>query len=94
MIGYPNANRYGKFEKGELGSLTYWTKIDLIKDVCDATCANPYWLEEDYEETLYEVDKELTAQTAEYMEPWSMFATNKVIREWWMKRQKERPKWI
>ena len=93
LIGYPNVNKYGKFEKGELGNPTYWVKIDLIKDVCDATCANPYWLEADYEETLYGVDEEMTAQAAEYTEPWSMYATNRVIREWWMELQKERPKW-
>lgn len=52
-----------------------------------------YWLEADYEETLYGVDEELTAQAAEHREPWSMYATNRVIREWWMEQQKRRPNW-
>ncbi len=40
-----------------------------------------------YEETLYGVDEEMTAQAAEHREPWSMYATNRVIREWWMEWQ-------
>ena len=91
LIGYSNVNKYAKFEKGESGSPTYWTKIGLIKDVCDATCANPYWLERDDEETLYNVDPEATAETGGYADPWPMYATNRVIREWWMALQKERP---
>ena len=91
LIGYPNVNKYGKLEKGDLGSPSYREKIFLIKDVCDATCANPYWLEEDIEETVYDVEKELTATTRMEASPryaWPMYATNKVIREWWMYQQK------
>ena len=50
LIGYPNVNKYAKLEKGALGSPRYPEKISLIKDVSDATGANPYWLEEDTEE--------------------------------------------
>lgn len=91
LIGYPNANKYAKLEKGELGSPKYREKIELVKDVCDATCANPYWLEEDVEETVYDVEKELTATTIPEANPgyaWPMYATNKVIREWWLYQQK------
>ena len=94
LIGYPNANKYAKIEKGELGSLTYWAKIDLIKDVSDATGANPYWLEKDLEETVYDVDGEATAKTASEADPygaWPMYATSKLIREWWMRQQMLRP---
>ena len=91
LIGYPNVNKYAKLEKGELGSPTYREKIELIKNVCDATCANPYWLEADVEETVYDVEKELTATTVGEANPgyaWPMYATNKLIREWWMYQQK------
>ena len=87
LIGYPNVNRYAKFEKGEDGTPRGHEKYELIKAVCDATSANPYWLEEDREETIYDVDEENTAKTIAEADPLynpPMYATNKVIREWWV----------
>jgi len=40
---------------------------------------------------VYDVEKELTATTVGEANPgyaWPMYATNKLIREWWMYQQK------
>ena len=96
LIGYPNVNKYALLEMGELekiGLSLYDAFPDsLIKDICDATDANPYWLEDNSEESIYNVDEEKTAKTTkEAMDDFNMYAmftTSKVIREWWMEKKK------
>ena len=96
LIGYPNVNKYALLEMGELekiGLSLYEAFPDsLIKDICDATDANPYWLEDSSEESIYDVDEERTAKTTEEARSsfnmYAMFTTSKVIREWWMKKKK------
>lgn len=62
----------------------------MIKRVVDATYANPYWLEIDDEESLYDVDEDRTAMTVEEAEnpwdPYPMFADARVIRYWWIRK--------
>ena len=45
------------------------------------------------EESLYEVNEDETARTAAEAKPvygWPMYATNKVIREWWIKKNSDK----
>ena len=91
LIGYRNANKYAKLERGELGSPRRAEKMELIRDVCDATGANPYWLENDSDKTVYDVRQDETAATAaeaDSLDDWPMYATRKVVREWWVERKR------
>lgn len=91
LISFPNANKYMKYEQGKLDRLDKREKTELIKNVCDATCANPYWLEKELEETVYEADEDQTAKTvkeARSLYEYPMFAANSVIRQWWIQNQK------
>ena len=91
-IGYPNVNKYALLEQGkldELGLTIYDAfPIELIKSVVDATYANPYWLEREDEESLYDIDENKTATTVEEAREWMMpmFAEAIVIRYWWSHR--------
>ena len=93
-IGYPNVNKYALLEQGrlaELGMTIYNAYPDeLIKAVVDATYANPYWLMDHREESLYDVETESTAITFEEADNWwmyPMFVDAKVIRYWWTHRK-------
>ena len=94
LIGYPNVNKYALLEMGELDKLglsLYSAFPDqLIKDICDATDANPYWLEAADEDSIYDVDAEKTAKTSDEARScfsmYAMFTTSIVIREWWMSK--------
>ena len=94
LIGYPNVNKYCLLEMGELEKLrlSIWDAFpdSLIKDICDATDANPYWLEDESEDSIYNVDEEKTAKDTEEAQNdfsmYAMFSTSKVIREWWMNK--------
>jgi len=85
LIGYRNANKYAKFERGETGRVWWDEKQELIKSVSESTGANPYWLKNDTEDALYNVNEDETALTvkeANYSQAYPMFATKKVINEW------------
>ncbi|MBR2811029.1 MAG: hypothetical protein IKD69_06575, partial [Solobacterium sp.] len=99
MIEYGNVNRYSLLEQGRLDklglSLASAFDDELIRNICEATNGNPYWLESLDPDTLDFVDKELTAKTKEEAMPQDfrmcpMYATGKVIRQWW--RQKKAKK--
>ena len=96
-IGYPNVNKYAKLEQGELADIDlniyYAFPDDMIRAVVDATYCNPYWLEDDLEDSIYMVDEEQTADNKEDAcgndnTNWDypMFVTAKVIREWWVRK--------
>ena len=42
----------------------------LLKTIADATYANPYWLADRNEESVYNVDDEETAKTPEEARPY------------------------
>ena len=90
-IGY-NINKYALLERGELDELGLNVydafPAELLKNVVDASYANPYWLERKDEESVCDVDEEKTAKTVEEAEEWMMpmFAEAKVIRYWWAHR--------
>jgi transcriptional regulator with XRE-family HTH domain len=89
-IGY-NVNKYALLEQGRLEKLGFYTlreafPSDFIKNVVDASYANPYWLEDQEEYSLEDVDPEETAMTPDDAvlceEKYAMFVDAKVIRYW------------
>ena len=93
-IGY-NINKYPMLERGQLDKLGFRSlseafPLDLQKRVVDATYANPYWLNDNNEDSIYNVDTEKTADTPEEaqsdLDLYPMFVTVKVIRHWWSRQ--------
>lgn len=93
MIGV-NINKYGDYERGNLELEDLGLLPDeFLKRIVDATYANPYWLEDIGEDSVYNVDEEKTAKTVEEAEnyisidPYAMFADASVIRHWWSRKK-------
>lgn len=93
-IGY-NINKYAQLERGELGRLGFRNPYEafpeeLIKRIVDATYANPYWLLDESEASIYDLDEDKTAakweEASPGLDPYPMFAEAKVIRHWWSRR--------
>jgi transcriptional regulator with XRE-family HTH domain len=98
-IGY-NVNKYALLEQGKLEKLGFYSlgqafPPDFVKTVVDASYANPYWLENQEEYSLEDVDPEETAMTAgEAMrceDKYAMFVDAKVIRYWHSRKGLQSP---
>lgn len=90
-IGY-NINKYALLEQGRLDKLGFTTlreafPDELVKTIVDATYANPYWLEDNEEDSECNVDKDMTAMSVEAArfpdDQYPMFADARVIRYCW-----------
>ena len=90
-IGY-NINKYALLEQGRLDKLGFTTlreafPDELVKTIVDATYANPYWLQDNEEDSECNVDKDMTAMSVEEAQfpddQYPMFADARVIRYWW-----------
>ena len=90
-IGYRNVNQYAKFESGKLESPDVLSRLKIIKGVCDGTGANPYWLEDQQAETLYDVKEDKTAKTIKEalgFFDFPMFASEDIIQAWCNEKRK------